>query len=145
MVSAATTTAILAVIIPFSAAFIPSNTVRTSGISLASYLDSLTGATPGEAAYAPPVAFQQPSAPVPTASESSSSASTGFYHVPFEYFHFGNLASKGPRATCDWGTPQDWSRKLADDGVSCCCYSCLFLSPSFLARSSYIALMIIYP
>jgi len=27
------------------------------------------------------------------------------------------MVSKGPRATFDWGTPQDWSRKLADDGT----------------------------
>jgi len=39
------------------------------------------------------------------------------YHAPLEYFSFDNLESKGPRATCDWGTPQDWSRKLAEDGI----------------------------
>ena len=58
------------------------------------------------------------SPPAAAAVEStSSSESTGFCHAPFDYFHFDNLSSKGPRPTCDWGTPQDWSRKLADDGV----------------------------
>ena len=43
--------------------------------------------------------------------------SYGFVHAPLDYFAFDNLSSKGPRATFDWGEPQDWSRKLADDGV----------------------------
>ena len=43
--------------------------------------------------------------------------SYGFVHAPLDYFAFDNLSSKGPRATYDWGEPQDWSRKLADDGV----------------------------
>jgi uncharacterized cupin superfamily protein len=71
-----------------------------------SYLDSLTS----PASIAPSVA-------APAESTQSQSGSTGFCHVPLDYFHFDNLSSKGPRATYDWGTPEDWSRKFADDGV----------------------------
>ena len=40
-----------------------------------------------------------------------------FSHAPMSYFEMDKLVSKGPRATFDWGTPQDWSRKFADDGA----------------------------
>lgn len=94
----------------------------------ASYLDSLSGTTfsgvvPTQyanyldslgSAQAPTSAA---GAADPNPKESTPSGSTGFCHAPFEYFHFDNLASKGPRPVFDWGTPQDWSRKLADDGV----------------------------
>eukprot|EP00984_Skeletonema_dohrnii_P024966 scaffold14120_cov90-Skeletonema_dohrnii-CCMP3373.AAC.3 len=132
MVSSAVTTAAIAAITPLVAtAFSPQVQVARPSTTLgASYLESLSE-TPGNvvptqyknyldslasAQAAPAVAAPAAAAPV-AAAESTSSESTGFCHVPFEYFHFDNLASKGPRPVCDWGTPQDWSRKLADDGV----------------------------
>mmetsp|Transcript_16380 Transcript_16380/g.35623 ORF Transcript_16380/g.35623 Transcript_16380/m.35623 type:complete len:310 (+) Transcript_16380:78-1007(+) len=105
------TAAVIAAIAPLASAFAPSNTplaAARSSSSLGSYLDSLSGQ---QANHANPPAHQPPS-PASTAE-----SSTGFCHVPLEYFAFENLSSKGPRATYDWGAPQDWSRKLADDGV----------------------------
>lgn len=107
MVSAhlTSTAAIIAAIAPLSSAFAPSNTPlpSRSSSSLASYLDGLSGQQQPNSAYAaPPVAVAE---------------STGFCHVPLDYFAFDNLSSKGPRGSCDWGAAQDWSRKLADDGV----------------------------
>ena len=106
---------VAAAIAPLSGAFAPSAplTARSSS-SLASYLDTLSGQQPN-GAYAPPP-YQVSSAPPPPPA-ASSGKSTGFCHVPLEYFAFDNLSSKGPRASYDWGTPQDWSRQLADDGV----------------------------
>lgn len=97
------------------AAFAPSNpapAARSSSSLALSYLDTLSGQQPN-GAYAPP-AYQPGASPAAPASDGST---TGFRHVPLQYFAFDNLSSKGPRATCDWGAPQDWSRKLADDGV----------------------------
>ena len=96
--------------------------------SLGSYLDNLSGQVDEEetnygASYLDSLRPQSSAAlsshppSQPTSDTSSVEESTGFYHAPLNYFAFDNLSSKGPRATCDWGTPQDWSRKLADDGV----------------------------
>jgi uncharacterized cupin superfamily protein len=138
MVSAgATTAAIVAMTGPFMASsFSITQTqhqiaTRSSTALGVSYLESLSE-KPGNVVptqyqnYLDSLSTEQPrSSSVTTSStpaavaESTSppSGSTGFCHAPFEYFHFDNLSSKGPRATFDWGTPQDWSRKLADDGV----------------------------
>ncbi|KAL9180666.1 hypothetical protein ACHAXT_011119 [Thalassiosira profunda] len=111
MVSAAA--ALVAATAPFAAAFAPAPATRSS-TSLASYLDSLTGAQANGASFPP---SYQPGAQQAAAPAAPSAESTGLCHVPLDYFSFDNLSSKGPRATYDWGTPQDWSRKLADDGV----------------------------
>lgn len=116
--SALTTAAALVAITPLiSTAFSPQAQVtRPSTVLSASYLESLAE-QPGAVL---PTQYKNylDSPPAAAAVEStSSSESTGFCHAPFDYFHFDNLSSKGPRPTCDWGTPQDWSRKLADDGV----------------------------
>lgn len=129
MVSSALTTAAIAAITPLMAtAFSPqAKAARPSTALGASYLESLSQ-TPGNVvptqyknyldslASAPAAPAVAAAAPAPVES-SPSEESTGFCHAPFEYFHFDNLASKGPRPVFDWGTPQDWSRKLADDGV----------------------------
>ena len=90
----------------------------TSNVVLAnSYLDSLSGATPFSAppTYGSSSPSQVPDEPVmdPAASDRS----TAFAHAPLEYFGLDNLAMKEPRATADWGGPQEGSRKMADDGV----------------------------
>ena len=110
MVSAA---ALLAAAAPLASAFAPAPSARSS-TALASYLDSLTGAQANGATF--PTAYQ-PGAPAAATPPAPAAESTGLCHVPLDYFAFDNLSSKGPRATFDWGTPQDWSRKLADDGV----------------------------
>lgn len=78
--------------------------------ALFSYLDSLNGAAVAQPSY------QTSSAP-PAAAGTDNSGSTGFCHAPLDYFSFDKLSGKGPRATFDWGTPEDFSRGLADDGV----------------------------
>eukprot|EP00578_Thalassiosira_sp_NH16_P014288 CAMPEP_0181112770 /NCGR_PEP_ID=MMETSP1071-20121207/19989_1 /TAXON_ID=35127 /ORGANISM="Thalassiosira sp., Strain NH16" /LENGTH=309 /DNA_ID=CAMNT_0023196759 /DNA_START=77 /DNA_END=1006 /DNA_ORIENTATION=+ len=101
----------LAAFAPLVTAFAPSNAPPArirSTISLASYLDGLSSGQQQHASYSPPV---------PASASASTTQSTGFCHVPLDYFAFPNLSSKGPRATYDWGSPQDWSRKLADDGT----------------------------
>ena len=130
MVSSSLTTAAIVAATPLMATAFSSQAHATrpaTGLG-ASYLDSLSGTTfsgvvPTQyanyldslgSAQAPTSAA---GAADPNPKESTPSGSTGFCHAPFEYFHFDNLASKGPRPVFDWGTPQDWSRKLADDGV----------------------------
>ena len=129
MVSSTLSTAAIAVITPFMTTAFSSHTqvARPSSALGVSYLDSLSeqkgNVLPTQyksyldslqsAESAPAVA----ETPAPAVAEPEQSGSTGFCHVPYEYFHFDNLSSKGPRPTFDWGTPQDWSRKLADDGV----------------------------
>ena len=90
---------------------------ETFNYGAASYLDSLGGQQTSGALNPAPFQPQQAQAPAPSEPAATFSESTGFCHVPLDYFAFDNLASKGPRGTFDWGTPQDWSRKLADDGI----------------------------
>ena len=80
-----------------------STTRRTA---LFSYLDSLNGAAAAQPSY------QTSSAP-PAASGTDNSGSTGFCHAPLDYFSFDKLSGKGPRATFDWGTPEDFSRGVS--------------------------------
>lgn len=71
---------------------------------LASYLDSLASARLAPAAPA-------------VAAAAAAAASPGLHHAPLDYFALDRLTFKGPRAAPDWGTPSEWSRKLADDGT----------------------------
>ena len=77
-----------------------------------SYLDSLSGSG-GSASAAPSWA-----AAAPVATPAADTAASGpFAHAPLGYFALSNLSGKGPRATADWGTPADATRKLSDDGM----------------------------
>lgn len=72
------------------------------------YLDNL-------AASGTPVA---PAIVTPDAPQSDDSIiAASFPYAPLEYFNIANLAFKGPRETADWGTPEDASRPLAEDGA----------------------------
>ena len=94
----AASAAIIAAAVPLASAFAPPNThpsARSPSSSLAlSYLDNLSGGQPNS--VLPPAfnPFQQqaaaPSAPAPAAGGES----TGFCHVPLDYFAFDNLSSK---------------------------------------------------
>ena len=120
---------VILVVAPLVGAFAPSSIAVSSSTSLAaSYLDNLSAQQQEEPASAYYGSYLESlnvastsissSQTQPTnAATSSVEESTGFCHVPIDYFAFDNLSSKGPRATSDWGAPQDWSRKLADDGV----------------------------
>jgi uncharacterized cupin superfamily protein len=96
-------------------------TPRTPTSLASSYLASLQTPTQDApvASVAPPTPVVISRSPVtqPTTPSAPLTGTTGFCHVPLHYFSLDQLVSKGPRATYDWGTPQDWSRKLADDGV----------------------------
>ncbi|CAB9521244.1 Enzyme of the cupin superfamily [Seminavis robusta] len=84
-----------------------------------SYLESLqtqTQVTEPTPAVSGPLATVGGASPVNGAPPAAATERLGFCHVPMEYFGLDKLSSKGPRATFDWGAPQDWSRKLADDG-----------------------------
>lgn len=88
------------------------------------YLDNLAPSTPTAPAAAgppPPVAsadnFAAAAAMAPESDVASSVGAFSFPYAPLEYFKIANLAFKGPRATADWGAPEDASRPLADDGV----------------------------
>ena len=117
------------VVAPLVGAFSRSSiSVRCSSTSLSSYLDNLSAQQQEEPSSANYGSYLESlngestsissSQTQPTNTATSSvEESTGFCHVPIDYFAFDNLSSKGPRATSDWGAPQDWSRKLADDGV----------------------------
>lgn len=105
-------------------AFVPSRST-TSGAAAqirtqlaSSYLDSLGG---GGAASASAPAASAPSwaaAPAPAAPGIGSDLTNApFAHAPLDYFALTNLSGKGPRATADWGTPADATRKLSDDGM----------------------------
>jgi len=108
-----------------ASAFQPSGQYRTTGSALSvSYLDQLSsGASSPEEKWGSwaPTASEQPAAPVPIAAtpaqETDPSIGGGIHHAPLDYFGLDKLVSKGPRATKDWGSPQDASRKLADDGT----------------------------
>ncbi|VEU33824.1 unnamed protein product [Pseudo-nitzschia multistriata] len=94
-----------------------------------SYLDDLSGDESAPLAantersdwgYWPGPGASVPAAPVPAAPKVVGSAGGGsenIHHAPIEYFSIDQMVSKGPRATKDWGTPQDATRKLADDGT----------------------------
>eukprot|EP00751_Fragilariopsis_kerguelensis_P001190 CAMPEP_0170812634 /NCGR_PEP_ID=MMETSP0733-20121128/36186_1 /TAXON_ID=186038 /ORGANISM="Fragilariopsis kerguelensis, Strain L26-C5" /LENGTH=261 /DNA_ID=CAMNT_0011169451 /DNA_START=21 /DNA_END=805 /DNA_ORIENTATION=- len=107
-----------------ASAFQPSGQSRTTGSALSvSYLDQLSsGASSPEEKWGSwaPTASEQPAAPVPiaaTPAQETTSIGGGIHHAPLDYFGLDKLVSKGPRATKDWGSPQDASRKLADDGT----------------------------
>jgi len=93
-----------------------------------SYLDQLSGVpTNGasvEESWGSWAAVPEPAAPVAAAAaaadatpDAATETGTGIHHAPFDYFGLDKLVSKGPRATKDWGSPQDATRKLADDGT----------------------------
>mmetsp|Transcript_30407 Transcript_30407/g.63745 ORF Transcript_30407/g.63745 Transcript_30407/m.63745 type:complete len:329 (+) Transcript_30407:299-1285(+) len=91
------------------------------GGPLASYLDQLSEASAGAresswGSWAPsPEAAAEAAAPeIP---DSDPSIGGGIHHAPLGFFSLDKLVSKGPRATKDWGSPQDGTRKLADDGM----------------------------
>lgn len=114
-----------------SSAFQPagSNAQRMRETCLSNaYLDQLSsvGVEQDFGSYAPavptaPAAAGAAGAPV-AVPETDPSTTTGgggggIHHAPIDYFGLDKLASKGPRATKDWGSPQDGTRKLADDGT----------------------------
>ena len=105
-----------------SMAFSPSahQTQRMEGSALSlSYLDQLSCMANGETST-PASFFPAPAAPAPVAPaapETDPAIGGGIHHAPIDYFSLDKLVSKGPRATKDWGTPQDATRKLADDGM----------------------------
>jgi len=84
-----------------------------------SYLDQLSA--PSEENWgswaASPAAQPTPAATVPAHHTEEDDSGGEIHHAPIDYFSLDKLASKGPRATKDWGTPQDATRKLADDGM----------------------------
>lgn len=91
--------------------------------SATNYLESLSQpqTVQPQQQFAPRATSASPTtkAPAPTAasaSTSSSSSSETIAYGPLGYFSLNNLASKGPRATKDWGQPEEGTRKLADDG-----------------------------
>mmetsp|Transcript_12524 Transcript_12524/g.15730 ORF Transcript_12524/g.15730 Transcript_12524/m.15730 type:complete len:327 (-) Transcript_12524:101-1081(-) len=86
----------------------PSAAAVPSAPSSASYLTSLNGA------ITPPTAGAAPNAPIYSTQKETEDAI--FSHAPLSYFNVENMSSKGPRGTADWGTPQDATRKLDDDG-----------------------------
>ena len=119
---------LVVLVAPLVGSFSPSSIASRSSTSLASYLDNLSAQQQEEPSSAYYGSYLESlngastsissSQTQPTnAATSSVEESTGFCHVPIDYFAFDNLSSKGPRATSDWGAPEDWSRKLADDGV----------------------------
>uniref|UniRef100_A0A7S4K5Y9 (S)-ureidoglycine aminohydrolase cupin domain-containing protein n=1 Tax=Odontella aurita TaxID=265563 RepID=A0A7S4K5Y9_9STRA len=94
----------------------PIRAMRSDGTHLASsYLDGLTGASAAAAPSAP--TYAAPDAPMPAAAEAEDGASGSFSYAPLSYFSTDRMVSKGPRETKDWGTPQDATRKLDDDGT----------------------------
>ena len=119
----------LALLAGSSSAFQPASIQRHAGTTTTtalsvSYLDQLSAngvptttngasaATP-EPPAAPAVAAAAAAPATPGAGETGS----GIHHAPLDYFRLDQLVSKGPRATKDWGSPQDATRKLADDGT----------------------------
>lgn len=89
----------------------------TTALSV-SYLDQISTSQP--TATAPSWASPPAAAPEPAAPDSTSDNSDGavtLAHATLDYFGLDNLAGKGARATADWGTPADATRKLADDGM----------------------------
>ena len=104
--------------------FAPASALR-GPTKLCSYLDSLSGgaqaAAPSNGGSFAPMPEQSTSTPPPPPSPPTSSENAentlDFAYANADYFGLDKLVSKGPRATKDWGEPQDASRKLADDGV----------------------------
>eukprot|EP00536_Pseudo-nitzschia_multiseries_P008207 jgi/Psemu1/197491/e_gw1.205.84.1 len=71
------------------------------------------GYWPGPSGSSSPAAAAAPE-PAPAV---VSEGEPAVHHAPLDYFSLDQLVSKGPRATKDWGTPQDATRKLANDGM----------------------------
>jgi len=92
-----------------------------------SYLDQLSsaGGSSVEESWGSWVPAEEPTAPIaaPVATatipteETDPSLGGGLHHAPLGYFGLDKLVSKGPRATKDWGSPQDGTRSLAADGT----------------------------
>ena len=110
---------------PAAVAFAPSRSIISSGSATtkatqtqlaSSYLDSLGGGN-GNVASAPPSWAAAPPAPSAPVIAADTSTAGPFSHAPLDYFALSNLSGKGPRATADWGTPADATRKLSDDGM----------------------------
>jgi len=97
-------------------------TTTTTVLSV-SYLDQLSGASDDasvEESWGSWIPEQQPAAAAPvivTAEETDPSIGGGIHHAPLDYFGRDKLDSKGARANTDWGSPQDATRKLAQDGT----------------------------
>jgi uncharacterized cupin superfamily protein len=87
---------------------------RCSTSLASSYLESLQLST-GAATFANAPSTSSPSPSAPTSSPPDDHSP--IHHAPLSYLSHPHLTSKGPRATFDWGAPQDASRKLCDDGV----------------------------
>jgi len=92
----------------------------------AAYLEELSGGDNSFAAvsssertnwgyWSGPTESSSPSVPEPATAVAE--GEPGIHHAPLDHFSLDQLVSKGPRATKDWGTPQDATRKLADDGM----------------------------
>jgi len=111
-----------AIFVASASAFQLASQSRNVGSALSvSYLDQLSSGT-GDAPVKETWAPQQQSAAIPAAAPPKITQETdpsvgGIHHAPLDYFSLDKLVSKGPRATKDWGTPQDATRKLADDGT----------------------------
>lgn len=112
---------------------LPTTTTTTSALAF-SYLDDISGDddSAAPAAYnaerndwgywsGPAVAYPvSPTPPAAAATEipaTETGGSENIHHAPLDYFGLGQLASKGPRATKDWGAPEDGTRKLGNDGA----------------------------
>jgi uncharacterized cupin superfamily protein len=118
----------VALLVGSSSAFQPavSQARNTRSALSVSYLDQLSGVNGVDGvsvkeSWAPSQEIAAPAmtAPVTTSptEESDPSIGGGIHHAPLDYFSIDKLVSKGPRATKDWGSPQDATGKLADDGM----------------------------
>ena len=120
----------LALLAGTSSAFSPSSCEpqqRTTTALSVSYLDQLSGGANNGASsteeswgsWSPSTELAAPvAAPAsPVQENDPPSIGGGIHHAPLDYFGLDKLDSKGPRAANDWGTPQDGTRKLANDGM----------------------------
>ena len=85
--------------------------------STQNYLESLTGG--GAAAVTVPTSTSSSTSStlhVPNHSHPDVAASSAIAYADADYFALDRLKSKGPRATAEWGSPADATRKLDDDG-----------------------------
>lgn len=88
-----------------------------------SYLDSMGtnggSAKPASYGFSGKSYTNVPSSPFngQTAGSISEDESPFFQFAKADYFDLSHLISKGPRASYDWGTPADATRKLCDDGL----------------------------
>jgi len=107
-------------------------TSSEGGVGIPSYLDAISSPATSKSNTAPPAPYTVVAAPAPAPSTKNNIASisseiahqpdvptsfTAFPYAPLEYFAIPKLVSKGPRETADWGSPEDASRPLANDGM----------------------------